>query len=91
MLAGFEALRRKTVADFPDETWETAGRRWHERYQGATASLRSRHGGASDDDPSEARIRRLERLDELRASGTLSEEELAREKARIIGNEGSTQ
>lgn len=70
MVAGFEALRRKTVADFPDETWESLGTRWRERASGASAG---------------DRIERLERLQSLRDSGLLSEAELESEKAKILG------
>jgi hypothetical protein len=83
MVAGFEALRRKTVADFPDETWATAGPRWSERFAG----LR-RDSGSGAPDPAEERIRRLERLQSLRDSGLLSDEELVQEKARITSDEG---
>jgi hypothetical protein len=87
MIAGFEALRRKTVADFPDESWETAGARWSDRLSGVTGAIGSRRHGAatSAPDPEEERIRRLERLKELRESGLLDDEELAAEKKRILG------
>ena len=31
LIAGFEALRRRTAADFPDENWEASARRWRAR------------------------------------------------------------
>jgi hypothetical protein len=34
LIAGYEALRRKAVADFPDETWERASDRWRGRIAG---------------------------------------------------------
>lgn len=74
MVAGFEALRRRTVADFPGETWASLGERW----RGRLASTRS---AAAEED----RISRLERLRSLRESGLLTDEELASEKAKILG------
>ena len=78
LIVGFEALRRKTVADFPEETWATAGARWRERF--SSGGSRGTTSG-----PDEERIRQLERLQELKSAGILSEEELAEEKQRIIG------
>lgn len=80
LVLGYEALRRRTVADFPDETWDRASERWRER----VAALRGRREGAPPD-PEEERLRRLERLEELRRSGLLDDEELAREKRRALG------
>jgi len=40
-------------------------------------------------DEEEGRLRRLERLAELREKGVLNEEEFAAEKARVLGGEGS--
>ena len=84
MVAGFEALRRKTVADFPDETWETAGARWSERFAGAGAAMRSGRAKVAKPDPEEERIAKLERLRELHEAGLLDDEELAAEKRRIL-------
>jgi hypothetical protein len=84
MVAGFEALRRKIVRDFPEETWASAGARWRERFSGAKRSLPG--GGGAD--PSAGRIEQLERLEKLRAAGILSDRELEVEKERIIGKEG---
>ena len=53
MIVGFEAFRRKTVSDFPDETWETAGSRWHKRFSGPASDDRSQvpsKGGDADPD-----------------------------------------
>ena len=74
MVAGFEALRRRAVGDFPEETWATLGARWRRRIAA------SRAGSAEED-----RISRLERLQSLRDSGLLTDEELASEKAKILG------
>jgi hypothetical protein len=87
MIAGFEALRRATVADFPDETWETAGARWSERFSGISGAVSSRRGAAAAPEPEEERLRKLERLQELRESGLLDDEELAAEKRRILGGD----
>jgi hypothetical protein len=84
MLVGFEALRRKTASDFPDETWETAGARWQRSW--SAFRDRSSRGGSpaapasADDD----RIAQLERLQELKSSGVLDDEEFAAEKERIM-------
>jgi hypothetical protein len=80
LVLGYEALRRTTVAEFPNETWESASDRWRDRF----ARIRER-GGAAKPSPDEERIRSLERLQELRSAGILDDEELAREKARILG------
>ena len=45
----------------------------------------SDRGGEPDHDAEEARLRRLERLGELHAKGVLDDEELAAEKARVLG------
>ena len=42
---GFEFLRRQTVREFPDETWESAGERWRERSR-SLFDRRGRGGGA---------------------------------------------
>ena len=83
MIVGFEALRHKTVADFPDETWAAAGERWRERYASARSSRSG--GGDAAADADEERIQQLERLKGLRESGVLDDDELAAEKKRILG------
>jgi hypothetical protein len=40
-VVGLEFLRHRAITDFPNETWETAGRRW-------SSGLRSRFGGGRD-------------------------------------------
>jgi hypothetical protein len=87
MVIGFEALRRKVVGDFPDETWEDSAGRWRERFSGARGAVRSRRGGG-EDDAEEERLAKLERLQELREGGLLDDEELAAEKRRILGEKG---
>jgi hypothetical protein len=84
-IVGFEALRRKAVADFPDESWETASARWSDRFTGASAALHSNRG-APTPDPEDERIAKLERLQELRESGLLDDTELAAEKKRILNS-----
>jgi hypothetical protein len=79
MVVGFEALRRKTVSDYPNETWETFSSRWRSRFSSAGAHLRGR-----EPDPGDERIRQLERLQDLQRSGVLSPEELEAEKSRIL-------
>ena len=76
------------MADFPEESWATAGPRWRARFSTATGGLRSKGTGRGPD-PGDERIRQLERLEALRASGVLSESELAAEKARILDDEGN--
>ena len=53
-----------------------------------TSGLRS-HGPAGTD-PDQQRIEALERLQRLRADGVLSDEELAREKARVMDDTGGS-
>jgi hypothetical protein len=79
MIVGFEALRRKTVSDYPNETWETFSSRWRSRFSSAGAHVRGR-----EPDPDDERIRQLERLQDLQRSGVLSPEELEAEKSRIL-------
>jgi hypothetical protein len=83
LAAGFEALRRQTLRDFPEETWERAGPRWRTRFAGLGERLRSR--GPERVTADEQRLRQLERLERLQASGVLTPDELEREKARLLG------
>jgi hypothetical protein len=83
-VAGFEGLRRKTVADFPDETWQSAGTRWRERTAGIRGAVSSRRGDSRTKRAEDDRIAQLERLKELRESGILDDDELAAEKRRIL-------
>ena len=104
MVAGFEALRRTTVREFPDATWAGAGAAWRERAGGVAHGVSERASGLASragERASELRERRretavvptagddriaqLERLQKLRESGLLTDEELASEKARILG------
>ncbi len=86
MILGYEAFRRKTIADFPDETWESAGPRWRERVSGLRSHAPGGSGGEGKADPAEERIAQLERLKDLHTSGVLSDEELAAEKKKLLGS-----
>jgi hypothetical protein len=56
-----------------------------ERGDGGAGSGGGGQTGGGAVDPEEARLRRLERLGELHAKGVLTDEELAAEKARVLG------
>jgi hypothetical protein len=77
---GFEALRRMTVAEFPEaqavspRTLVTAP---YER-------LRARRPAAADRE-ADAQLEQLERLARLREAGVLTEEEVATRKAAVLG------
>jgi hypothetical protein len=83
LIAGVEALRRQTVHEYPDETWNTLRDRW-----GASlSSLRRPRGPATASGPGEGRVGDLERLAGLRDRGAVSAEEFEVEKKRILGGE----
>ncbi len=73
VLAGVEALRRQTAAEFPDA-----------RYRAERDGLRGRVDGARELIP-RRRTRELERLAALHARGALTDEEFAAEKRRVLG------
>jgi hypothetical protein len=79
LIAGFEALRRQALRDFPDETMDDLKARWSARIR----RDRPADGGPAAD-PQEERVRQLERLAQLREAGVLSDEELAAEKKRLL-------
>lgn len=85
MVAGFEALRRLTVSEFPDETWADAGRRWRERIAAFRGSGSRAAPGVRPDQ--EQRTQQLERLAELHRTGVLDADELRREKARVLADD----
>jgi hypothetical protein len=104
MLIGFEALRRTTVAEFPDASWEGVGAAWRGRMSGVAHGVSERASGLtqrasakagelrrrradSGEGAGDDRIAQLERLQSLRESGLLTDEDLAGEKARILGGE----
>jgi hypothetical protein len=100
---GVHELRRQAEEEFPDTQYGDLFGGARERVAGAVrdANLGERAsrlrlpemrrpggsgGGAADED---ARLGRLERLAELHEKGVLSDEELAAEKARVLGgNQG---
>jgi hypothetical protein len=86
-----EALRRLIVREHPDADMGEAIQRIRERASGAYATTRSRvvtqakaigPSHAAEDD----RLEQLERLGQLKASGLLSEQEVAAEKRRILAD-----
>ncbi|HSI79471.1 MAG TPA: SHOCT domain-containing protein [Solirubrobacterales bacterium] len=83
-VAGVAALRRQVAAEFPDGGG----------YRGGLAPLRSwiaglgpRRGGSGPElaDGDELRLEKLERLAGLHERGVLTDDELAREKQRLLG------
>lgn len=82
LIAGVEMLRRQTLREYPDETWETLRDRW------AGLFSRLRQGPAAEPaaaaGPAAGRIGDLERLAGLRDSGALSAHEFEQEKERIL-------
>jgi hypothetical protein len=89
LVAGFEALRRQALVEFPEETWDRAAERWKARYVGVRERLGQRGGareGAEAATSADARLEALERLGRLRDSGVLDAEEFRREKERILAS-----
>jgi hypothetical protein len=89
LIAGFEALRRQALVEFPEETWERAAERWKARYVGVRERLRRRRAApekAQEAIASDVRREALERLGRLRDSGVLDGEEFRREKERILAS-----
>jgi hypothetical protein len=78
---GVAALRRQVAAEHPEGGGVEALREWARgmRPAGEPAEAPARGG-------EEARLERLERLASLHERGLLSDEELAREKARVLGS-----
>jgi hypothetical protein len=88
--AGVEALRRKTLVEFPGAMpgdWRQS-RRERARRRRAEASRRisSAIKGLSDDEraPEDARLDRLEKLGELKNKGVLTAAEFREEKKKIL-------
>ena len=87
---GTEMLRRQVIAEFPDrvQTGSPAGTaqgiadRMRQGREGRVATAGAPAAVATGDQ----RVGEIERLAGLRASGALSEEEFAAEKARILGS-----
>jgi hypothetical protein len=76
---GVEALRRITRRNFPDAAEADPG-----------AALRGvfSRGGSGSAPPEPDRVTELERLARLKEAGVLTDEELAAEKARLLGSAG---
>jgi hypothetical protein len=81
LAAGFEALRRQTLVEFPNASWEETSQRWRERLPGGGDG--EAEGSAGEED----RLAGLERLSKLRDSGDLTGEEFEREKRRLLDSE----
>ena len=79
LIAGVEGLRHQAVRDFPDAKRGDL----RAKIRGAIASRRGKSPESGSDDAE--RLRQLERLADLRRAGVLSDEELAREKTRVLG------
>ena len=96
LLLGVEALRRRTLREFPDADRATAAQRRRERLASVSAGVagKARAGSSavarqtsrfSPAAPQEdIRLERLERLAQLRAAGVIDDEELRAEKARVL-------
>jgi hypothetical protein len=97
---GIHELRRQAEEENPDAQFGDVFGRTRERMAGAVRSAnlgerasklrlpavrRSGAGAGAGGEDEDARLRRLERLAELRDKGVLSEEEFAAEKARVLG------
>jgi uncharacterized membrane protein YqjE len=80
-LAGVAALRRQAAEEFPDAQPGSAMRAIRAWGTGRRSRRAAPAGPAQAED---ARLAQLERLGRLREQGTLSAEELAAEKARIL-------
>ena len=91
---GFEALRRRTAAEFPDADRADVQRRVRQGLAQAGSSARARAGAvtgrAAAQPPEAERLDRLERLVQLHADGILDDEELRAEKAKILNGEEPT-
>ena len=84
---GFEGLRRRTAAEFPDADRAEAQQRMRQGF--SRLGLEPRERDAGGDDP---QLERLERLEKLHADGVLDDDEFRAEKARILtGDEHTTE
>jgi hypothetical protein len=87
---GLEALRRKTLVEFPGAKRGDWVRSMRERFQRATTEAGRRVGvaarGLTDGDrpPEDAKLDRLERLGELKEKGLLTATEFREEKKKIL-------
>jgi hypothetical protein len=100
LVVGVEALRRRTLREFPDADRESAARRRRELIArlsggaadraraGSSAVVRQASRFSSGEPPAEeVRLEQLERLAHLRAAGVIDDAELRAEKARVLGDE----
>ena len=87
---GFEMLRRQIVAEFPDRVTPGSPEGIAQGMAGRMREAReSRVAAAAPPvapSPDEQRVAALERLAKLHESGTLTDEEFASEKAKILGS-----
>ncbi len=87
---GIEALRRKTLVEFPGAARGDWMQSMRERAQRVTSETGRRIGsavkGLTDDDkhPEDARLDRLERLGELKEKGVLTPAEFSEEKRKVL-------
>jgi hypothetical protein len=87
---GIEALRRKTLVEFPGAQRGDWMQSMRERVSRSTAGAGRRIGsavkGMTDDqpDPEDARLDRLERLGELKEKGVLTAAEFREEKRKLL-------
>lgn len=87
LLLGVEALRRRTLREFPDADRADAALRLRERVASVSAGVAGSASRRSPTAPPEdIRLERLERLAQLRAAGVIDDEELGVEKARVLGD-----
>jgi hypothetical protein len=88
LVIGVEALRRQVIREFPDRvtTYSPGGaaQAMAARMSEAREARTARRAGAEPAPAADPRLDQLERLAALRESGVLSDEELAREKERIM-------
>ena len=86
---GVEVLRRQVIREFPDRFTTTSPGGVAVRIADQMRAARERRlapaRAAAERPPEDARLAALERLAKLRDGGTLSNEEFAAEKTRILG------
>jgi hypothetical protein len=79
MVLGTEALRRQTVAEFPDATFGGFGERMRTSVP--------RRGAARQAPAKQTKVDEIERLSDLKEKGALTEEEFEAAKAEVLGSE----
>jgi hypothetical protein len=96
LLAGVEALRRRTVREFPDADRAAAAKKRQERFASVTAGAAEKARAGSSAVVKQAarfspaapqadvRLEGLERLAQLHAAGVIDDAELRAEKARLL-------